>query len=819
MTLSNETFIRGAITSCQLQMTEESQVIGDSVCFAPKEYFIEVTPEKDESLTCDRQKVTVRVLDKNGQVATDYTGQINLSTSLTNANKAEWFTAENDGQSLGDAKDRREITPIHGQKTLWLNSNYIGNITVTATLSTDDKKTDIGTFLFVPYGFEIAEGEIPLVAGKPQDVEIRALTCATPSSPSDNDENVAKGYEGRRELTLNTLYDAPSSGSKPVELAPQNTDNWQKDKIILSFVSGKAKAKLRYLDAGKVRLAMTDERCTTSDCAVLPASQRMGFRIPENWQGITGSLSIKSRPYTFALCDAPDALSIEQAKGTASNTENAFVAAGERFATRVKPVIWTESDAGKDNIDPNGDATKLVDTRNLCGRKETTNFYHAQAPAATVQLSIPAGNNAKPHSPNVIGARPGVLTSQSLSHQQIVNNPFYASWNEVGSIQLRAGVDGTYLDMKVNVGYRPVGRFYPKFMAVDPNQSGMTYPKGQGFVYMNQPLNGRLKVQALNQQREPTYNYGHFSAGNKIGIQVVAVAQNTPDGTGNRLTERMDFSEWDRVAGNGWQRNWEQEAIIVPTAPLLFTRLNVIQGVAASRFGTTQPDGPYRVSLGIAPQESDNCSQIGCPVLDEPKIKVFNCQVGSVCSDTFPAKSFATFTTRYGRMVMDDTAGRAGTPLAIPLRVEHWNGSAFMAHDEDNVSAFDGQYYCKQILMQSDTSVDSDTLMSGGGVVEKGVAASGQLLAHPHDLPQYREQTRFWQKLVDQTPAREAANDPVILCEPGAVDRNGESQPWLLYNWRQQGDENPSALVTFGTYRGNDRVIYRGEKGMNFRLP
>ena len=41
-----------------------------------------------------------------------------------------------------------------------------------------------------------------------------------------------------------------------------------------------------------------------------------------------------------------------------------------------------------------------------------------------------------------------------------------------------------------------------------------------------------------------------------------------------------------------------------------------------------------------------------------------------------------------------------------------------------------------------------------------------------------------------------------------------EDQPWLQYNWRQLGDEDPSTVVTFGIYRGNDRVIYRGESGL-----
>ncbi|GAL06391.1 MSHA biogenesis protein MshQ [Photobacterium aphoticum] len=158
--LSNKTIMTGAVTACQLQLTSQAQVIGESACFNPKEYFIDIIPEKDESLTCDRQKVTVRVLDKDGKIATDYTGDIHLSSSLTRAGKARWFGTESGGTSLGDVKNRVTVTPNSGQKTLWLKSEYIGKITVTATLSKDDKKTDSSTFLFVPYGFEIAEGEI-----------------------------------------------------------------------------------------------------------------------------------------------------------------------------------------------------------------------------------------------------------------------------------------------------------------------------------------------------------------------------------------------------------------------------------------------------------------------------------------------------------------------------------------------------------------------------------------------------------------------------------------------------------------------------------
>ena len=74
------------------------------------------------------------------------------------------------------------------------------------------------------------------------------------------------------------------------------------------------------------------------------------------------------------------------------------------------------------------------------------------------------------------------------------------------------------------------------------------------------------------------------------------------------------------------------------------------------------------------------------------------------------------------------------------------------------------------------------------------------------DASSLREQIRFWLRMSDTSPQLSEMN---VSCGTSYTN-----QPWLQYNWRDRGDEDPSAVVTFGVYRGNDRIIFRGESGL-----
>ncbi|KLV06167.1 hypothetical protein ABT56_08965 [Photobacterium aquae] len=809
--LSNQTTMRGAVTACQLQLTNQAEIIGDSACFNPppaKDYFIDVTPEQDFSLTCDRQKVEFQVTDKEGLPAKGYKGEVDIATSLSTPGKAYWYKQESGGTgSRLDASQAHSLAvDDNGHLALWLKSDKIGKVSVTATLADDKDKSDSGLYNFVPFKFVIADEHLPVVAGRPVDIEIKAMACSSPQS-----NEVASGYQGERTLTLATRYDAPLTGRDSVELAAPKSDDWKTEAIKLDFNQGRAKAQLRYLDAGKTMLTLFDPECTLDGCEILPRSRRASLRDLGNWQRLEGSQAVWSRPYTFALCNAGgEAKPIQSATGT-SVKGNAFVAAGEQFETKAKPVIWLPVDAGKSDIDAQGNARGTVDSSQMCGRPITANFMASGSPGTSVELSIPAGEGIQPHSPRVAGASAGQLfvENQSLTNQSLEDTPFSARWSEVGSVLLQADTQADYLGMDMNMGYRPVGRFYPKYFKVVEAQSGTAYPQDQSFVYMDQPFRAMLRVQAQNAQKLPTVNYGYFADKNQLGVEVEAVDTGVDYLLPNRLTDRIDFGGWPK----NWGQMWQRDSVIVPDSPLLFGRLLASPAVLAGG-RSTAPDGPYEVAMGVLPQEmsASECQQVGCPVLAQPNIEVVACGAGQDCSEPRSAEQFARFATRYGRMVLDDVAGRADSDLTIPLRVEYWNGTEFVTNKDDDVSRFDGQYSCRQILAQS-VAIKSQSRIEGKGQVEEGVTGKKHLTAIPDPTRGYREQARFWQKLVDANPKKAVSNDPDIACEKGYAGE--QSQPWLLFNWRGLGDENPSAVVTFGAYRGNDRIIYRGEKGIN----
>ncbi|MGF1886553.1 hypothetical protein L4D13_10485 [Photobacterium profundum] len=805
--------ITGAVTAKVLDMQGSPRVIGDiSSCKPPPEqdYRITVTPEQDLSLTCDRQPVEFQVQDENGLPVGNYDGLVNITSSLSTANKAFWYLSEQDGEG-----SKLDVSQTHafnvdgnGKVTLWLKSDVVGTIEATGSLSTDSSQVAVGQYGFVPFKFEITDSYLPVVAGKPVGISIKAKACKTASS-----DEVSVGYDGKRKLKFSTAYSAPKIGDKKVELRVSSaTNDWLDDEIELDFDKGIATAELRYLDAGKTALTIYDPQCSlTAGCEILPDSKTLSQYDIGDWTRLEGKQSVWSRPYTFALCNAVEPY-IESATGT-SESGRAFIASGENFSLKAKPVIWTDDDNGNNNINSEQNATSPVDSSNMCNRSVTPNFYKSDAPTASVALTIPSGDGVKPHSPTKVSSVSGNLTSSPLGNTQIEGSAFTASWDEVGSILLQGDTQARYLGMDINMGYRPVGRFYPASFSLISTESGIRYPDNQSFVYMDQSFDSRVKVEAQNAADQATVNYGDFSSNYQVGLEMEAIDSAIEFGPVNRLTDRIDWSGLPK----SWEKNWQGAHITVGWSTLMFLR-DITSSAIPPQLATTTEDGPYEVALGILVEELslDEAERIGYPEIDGDMDVVY-CNGDADCREPRAAMKFADFNTRYGRMVMDDAAGRSDSNIAIPLRVEFWNGFEFETHQQDNVSLFDGDHYCAQIIAQSET-LASDSKTIGKGNVNSGEIPSGQFEAVPHKkdgrpVEGYREQVRFWQKLVNSTPQKINSNDKDINCQSGNV--GSSPQRWLLYNWRGQGDENPSAVVTFGVYRGNDRIIYRGEKGMN----
>ncbi|EFO37887.1 conserved hypothetical protein, partial [Vibrio parahaemolyticus Peru-466] len=195
--------------------------------------------------------------------------------------------------------------------------------------------------------------------------------------------------------------------------------------------------------------------------------------------------------------------------------------------------------------------------------------------------------------------------------------------------------------------------------------------------------------------------------------------------------------------------------------------------------GGNYPDGPFNSVIGTAK------SEIGLIYTNNAD------PVEYISNEGSNSRLVKQPDIRFGRIDLDDVGGNQGLTLHVPLRVEYWNGSRFIANPNDNQTDVKGVTAAERHIWPTGADADPKAVTLGaGGEVSSGSSRSVTATqAEP-----YRQQTRVWLDLDDST--------------------NG--LPWLKYNWdnKNAGEENPSSVVTFGIHRGNDRVIYRGEPGL-----
>ena len=143
------------------------------------------------------------------------------------------------------------------------------------------------------------------------------------------------------------------------------------------------------------------------------------------------------------------------------------------------------------------------------------------------------------------------------------------------------------------------------------------------------------------------------------------------------------------------------------------------------------------------------------------------------------AQQPAGFEQRYGRLVMDNTYGPETESLAMAFRVQYLSGGNFVTNIDDSCWHFD-------------TSQASASGLTGVAVTASaGTMSQGQ----PTD-----------------TQALELS--PPAMGTSGTATVTWNVDAWLRDDWNADGAlDLPTALATFGVYRGNDHIIYWREVG------
>jgi MSHA biogenesis protein MshQ len=147
---------------------------------------------------------------------------------------------------------------------------------------------------------------------------------------------------------------------------------------------------------------------------------------------------------------------------------------------------------------------------------------------------------------------------------------------------------------------------------------------------------------------------------------------------------------------------------------------------------------------------------------------------------------------RFGRVSLDSAGGQTLSDISIPLQIEFWNGSRFEVDTADSTTNISGIESESDINIWTEEGMTAANVsLSGGGVVSSGTSRS----INAAQSAAVRQQTQVWLDI--------------------------SALPWLRYNWDDDnatddanGEQDPSTVVTFGIYRGNDRVIFRGEPGL-----
>ncbi|NDJ82421.1 MSHA biogenesis protein MshQ [Vibrio campbellii] len=365
----------------------------------------------------------------------------------------------------------------------------------------------------------------------------------------------------------------------------------------------------------------------------------------------------------------------------------------------------------------------------------------------------------------------GVLGKDVYDHDTPTNakDSIEQSVSEVGAFEFTVTPPEAYLGSKAFViepAKGVIGRIYPKYFKVYPDENAdWDYPNGQSFAYMNQPFGvSKFYVEALNTSKGSLTNYSYFDD------SLLAKFNLYESGS---YTSR--FSSVKTYSGT-WKENSGQ-SLVDSRSVGIYTGSSSDGLLVAKGSGSHYPDGPFN----LFEQGKDTLISItGSSASKDPVTVIESDSVLAPQPDI-----------RFGRVDLDDVGGNQGSTLHVPLRVEFWNGSRFVANPHDSQTDVKGVTAAEAHIWPKGTDAAPKAVTLGaGGKVSEGYSRT----VTAKEAESYRQQTRVWLDL----------------------DASANGLPWLKYNWNKDnaGEENPSSVVTFGIHRGNDRVIYRGEPGL-----
>ncbi|MFA3791471.1 DUF6701 domain-containing protein [Aliiglaciecola sp. SL4] len=435
--------------------------------------------------------------------------------------------------------------------------------------------------------------------------------------------------------------------------------------------------------------------------------------------------------------------------------------------------------------------------------------YHPQQVELWLQRTLPAsiagdsGVLTYAQSDTIIASEVGSFTSSVItaSNTNITSSngvySFAADYAEYGSVNLDirdANYFGHTVGSITSEGSAPItlGLFLPAYFEVDTTApqladscavtSGFTY-LGQNTTFATVP---QFVVSAMNAKGSITTHYQLDSLWTWLG---------------SKSEDYIVLSDAGHVGSISFFGSPDMD---VTDQGVAGSRTLTINNAQINYSKSTTPYGPFSASLemNILPSFFTDNTYSSAPICYHQNYDLNDdCDAVSSLGDLDDTNNLVNLSAiggteyRWGRIVIDNGFGPETENILLPVSTEYFNGSEFIQNTDDTCTSLS--------LTASDFSI-TDT--SGGSTSAISILTS--------DFGMTSGKTLGFEGIAVKNNDISVMGEYRIEWLP-VGDSSITWDDFLQYDWNgsEIGIGNPSAIVSFGQFRGNDRIIHWREIG------
>ncbi|EPH5596778.1 DUF6701 domain-containing protein [Vibrio alginolyticus] len=280
---------------------------------------------------------------------------------------------------------------------------------------------------------------------------------------------------------------------------------------------------------------------------------------------------------------------------------------------------------------------------------------------------------------------------------------------------------------KIADGKSTIGRFYPDYFKVTGTE--WTYPDNQNqSVYMGQNFESvKFEVTAYNANGYTTQNYGGFANSLKADLYLAG-------GYSDRLSILDSDLTSDNWSGAVWSKTWDNS---------VYWRKDLSLPSPDGPFNSKLPaDKDSSIETSISLSLNNNGTKVSGYV--DPTMFLKEGQ-NSTKDRMVSQQLLSQPDVRFGRIALDDVGVNQGKSVNIPLRVEYWRDTRFVLNSKDNGTTVSPTLKSQEPVWPDDGS-DCDILLEGvRTTVNDG--AMRELIAKQERADCGRQQAEVWLNL------------------------------------------------------------------------